>query len=1049
MSSRAYSLQEYCDNLRCIKAKNVPTIAARLARTIMSLPTNFNSRKIELNGTAIDRSGQYFDTVWNETIGSTVASIQGLTLTDAKYVLDRLEDLSRSVIKFGLYYSGRISATTPEFTSDLNLISVDGEFYRRVYDINSGVGSTQGLTYNELGYYVDQATLNDPSAERDYDLYEFLRDVSEKDIFTWVYVIQNFITCTKVSNQTRFNALRVYSEKLLDLTTNVVRIILDIEHKFDDIRPVNPVEVKNSRDTITTETLTTFDPESDGWNFPDGCQPTSWSNAFYIPRYGNYRLAIKVQYPYTIKEFRIKEKPVELITIQNESVESGTGATYVTETLTLNKGDVVSYLIETIPGVESEFDPSKIKVYMFDVSDGSDLGYTEPISNYPWQPDEMSLEIYPIITDEVSTAVVDSSAELVSASYNEANLFISTEQSDRYDSNYPYHYLIKRTAAYEDTSIPITLKFAGVVNPKSVNVSWYTPSQDEINRTPVDGLSQIESQYFPEQEGWINITDSIQSIVDNMIENSGADTSFTTISKHISIGALSEINGSAVEDDGTYQYGMLFTRPLGAYAIPDQAYIGVGGSVTSDIDGTNIFTEEDTTVEMPSSSVVVTKTKTIEEESVYDFLVNISLKGSSSVSISSLSMAILRGTKVYVRRASGLSYYMRVVPYRTIQSVDGSMTELPPKLELQVANTNKFLSLDGNEIEFANKYSVSVKAGQILAFTRRLIRKNYSTVYSEPTFHIVKRVLDVAPYYKEIRRVVITPRVEYSDVVNAPINGNYASKAPDVDVIETTGADVLGGRLTYGVSNSKDVSEEVGQVCTEYLSFDEDDYIVIISVDRDTAEYGTGANNATSGYMCTHILPHPIYNRRMETKRLFTYYYKQANNVCGFGYWAYRLPKPGLYWIEFINLAARFADSAADAKRCPQIYYTTDPNAANESAGQTLGNNKFGEFAGWNVVIYARSIGSLTFNGITYKLLDHTSYVSLVATNSTNSWRLAYDRSYSIKPPYVFSKLFNLTKDRDGNPITGLMMLTPAYGNTSGNQYGTGGFTYKIARISD
>ena len=1049
MSSRAYSLQEYCDNLRCIKAKNVPTIASRLARTIVSLPTNFRSRKIELNGTTIDRSGQYFDTVWDETVGSTIASIQGLTLTDSKYVLDRLEDLSRSVIKFGLYYSGRVSTTTSEFTSDLNLISAEGEFYRRVYDINSGVGSTQGLTYNELGYYVDQSTLNEVSSERDYDFYEFLRDVSEKDIFTWVYVIQNFITCTKVSNQTRFNVLREYSEKLLDLTTNVVRIILDIEHKFDDIRPVNPVDVKNSRDTITTETLTTFDPESDGWNSPEGCQPTSWSNAFYVPRSGNYRLAIKVLYPYTIKEFRIKEKPVELITIQNESVESGTGATYVTETLVLNKGDVVSYLIETISGVESEFDPSKIKVYIFDVSDGSDLGYTEPISNYPWQPDEKSLEIYPIITDEVSTAVVNSRVKLSSASYNEVGLFISTEQSDRYDSNYPYHYLIKRTSAYEDTSIPITLTFTDAVVPKSVVVSWYTPSQDEINRTPVDGLSQIESQYFPEQEGWINITDIIKSIVDTIIENSGADTSFTTISKHISIGTLSEINGSAVKNDGTYQYGMLFTRPLGAYAIPDQAYIGVGGSVTSDIDGTNIFTEEDTTVEVPSSSVVVTKTKTIEEESVYDFLVNVSLKGSSSVNISSLSMAMLRGTKVYVRRASGLSYYMRVVPYRTIQSIDGSMTELPPNLELQVANTNKFLSLDGNEVEFKNKYAVQVKVGQILAFTRRLIG-NINSGNSEPTFHIVKKVLDVAPYYKEIQRVVINPGVTYNDVRDAPWNHNYASKAPDVDVIETTGADVLGGRLTYGVSNSKDVSEEISKVCTEYLSFDEDDYIVIISVDRGAAEYGTGTNTVTSGYMCTHILPYPIYNRRIETKHLNTYYYRQTNDLCGFGYWAYKLQKPGLYWIEFTNLAARLSDSASDAKRCPQIYYTTDPNATNASQGGIIGTDKFGRDTGWNVIINARRRGNLTFNGITYKLLDSTSYASLVKTDSSNAWRLVYDTvSYTSKPPYMFSKLFNLTKDQDGNPITGLMMLTPAYGNTSGNQYGTGFFTYKIARISD
>lgn len=1049
MSSRAYSLQEYCDNLRCIKAKNVPTIAARLARTIMLLPTNFKSRKIELNGTTIDRSGQYFDTVWDETVGSAIASIQGLTLTDAKYVLDRLEDLSRSVIKFGLYYSGRISTVTPEFTSDLNLISAGGEFYRLVSDIESKVGSTSGLTYNESGYGVDQATLNDVPSERDYDFYEFLRDVSRKDIFTWVYVIQNFITCTKVSNQTRFNALRAYSEKLLDLTTNVVRIILDIEHKFDDIRPVSPVDVKNSRDTITAETLTTFDPESEGWNFPEGCQPTSWANAFYVPRYGNYRLAIKVLYPYTIKEFRIKEKPVELITIQNEAVESGTGATYVTETLALNKGDVISYLIANISGVESEFDPSKVKVYIFDVSDGSDLGYTEPISNYPWQPDEMSLEIYPIITDEVSTAVVNSRVELSSASYNEVDLFISTEQSDRYDSNYPYHYLIKRTAAYEDTSIPIILTFTGAVKPKSVDVSWYTPSQDEINRTPVDGLSQIESQHFPEQEGWINITDSIQSIVDTMIENSGADTPFTTISKHISIGTLSEINGSAVEDDGVYQYGMLFTRPLGAYSIPDQAYIGVGGSVTSDIDGTNIFTEEDTTVEIPSSSVVVTKTKTIEEESVYDFLVNVSLKGSSSVSISSLSMAMLRGTKVYVRRASGLSCYMCVVPYRTIQSADGSMTELPPNLELQGATTNKFLSLDGDEIEFEHKYSVSVKAGQILAFTRRLIRKNYSTLYSEPTFHIVKRVLDVAPYYKEVQRVVINPRVKYSDVVNAPLNGNYASKTPDVDVIETTGADVLGGRLTYGVSNSKDVSEDVGQVCTEYLSFDEDDYIVIISVDRDTTEYGTGANMVTSGYMCTHILPYPIYNRRMETKHLHTYYYNQTNDHCGFGYWAYKLQKSGLYWIEFTNFAARLSDSISNAKRCPQIYYTTDPNAANEFVANTLGSGKFGSDVGWNVVINARTRGRLTFNGIEYKLLDSTSYSALVKVDSTNTWRLVYDTVYSNKPPYRFSKVFSLTKDQDGNTITGLMMLSPAYGNTSGNQYGTGSFTYKIARISD
>ena len=79
------SLVEFSKQLKSIKYRNLPMVASRMAQTILEFPRRFSSRQLE---GGIDISGEVFDTVWDETVGARIPKVQGITMSDAKWIID-------------------------------------------------------------------------------------------------------------------------------------------------------------------------------------------------------------------------------------------------------------------------------------------------------------------------------------------------------------------------------------------------------------------------------------------------------------------------------------------------------------------------------------------------------------------------------------------------------------------------------------------------------------------------------------------------------------------------------------------------------------------------------------------------------------------------------------------------------------------------------------------------------------------------------------------------------------------------------------------------
>lgn len=672
MSLRGSSLQEYCNNLRCIKARNVPTIAARLARTIMLLPTKFNPRKITIEHVAVDRSGQYFDTVWDELIGSNVAGIQGVTLTDARYILDRLEDLSRSVIKFGAYYSGRISAATTEFTSDLNYIKTNGEFYRRISDIRSHVGSTSGLTYNEFGYRVDQATLNNASVERQYDFYEFLKEMSKKDIFTWVYVIQNFITCSKISNSTNYNTLKTYSEKLLDLVTTVVRIVLDIEHKLDDIRPIKLSSVESTVGKLTLEDISpeVFENIYPRWPAPEGAQPDVFSNAFTGAPAGEYRIAIRAEYPLRLKLISVDNEPVATTVIISESDY----AVYLTQEINLKATSVVAYSIESAD-TESGVDPSQFVVYLkrntdypvsairkifappsiesqgvVEIGDGDDkTEYKKYKISYHPSSTDILLNLYIHINYLVKLDEITSDIG-IEVSYIQ-------ESSDYINHNYTTNILVEPLQKYisldNEVSIYVYVPVDENLDMSNIKIEWEDATQLIISQE-YDTSGYLKQKYFG--DGWIDITKLVNDALPT------ADSSSTKFELPFE---LVDFNKMSIPLEGTYQFGMFSVIPPGRYAYTGGNYITFECTCKFD----SLLASDKSVTLRPVSSIPAVYDDDSSEEgvtiittdsavvgSLKDAYITLVLSKYAAFTVNSIKRAFLSGLHVYIKVTPIVAY---------------------------------------------------------------------------------------------------------------------------------------------------------------------------------------------------------------------------------------------------------------------------------------------------------------------------------------------------------------------------------------------------------
>ena len=659
MSSRASSLQEYCSNLRCIKAKNVPSIAARMARTLTLLPTDFNSRKVKIENTTVDRTGQYFDTIWDELVGANIALIQGITLSDAKYVLDRLEDLSRSVVRFGTYYSGRIQTASSEFTQDLTRIGDGGEFYSRISEISSSIGSTSGLTYNELGYSIDQATLKDVSLERNYDLYEFLRDVSRKDIFTWVYTIQNFITCVDVKNVARYNSIKTYAGILLGLVTDVVKIILDLEHKLDDIRPIKKTSNSVSEfDVISPENISDLDVTS--WSMPSAAQPLTRSHEFYLSATGRYRVAFVTKTPCYLETLTLNDEKVSFVYLR----ESGSDHVYVSDAFECTLSDVISYHIGLIPGNSEGFSSDKVSVYLIKV-DSYQRQTTVVPGKSGYFRDGNKLCAYPVSTTQRIQLVINSNVDITAtpefptgAKLGNQNVDVVPLLTDHplYLASYRYHYAVINDSTYADRDTPVEVLFESAISTKNSNYAWY--SSDDISIYITDIGSDIATDVF--DSSWQDVT---QFVKNRVAQISSSTFESTTI----------QIPKSSLDDNGEsgqYQLAAVVTSPIGSGSFSnDENYVFTLAipwikEITGETMNSSASVDE-STLETYPLNVKSFKTSVADVGEFDSLSISLGTKSGSTIKVSDLEQAFARGMHVLVKRVGENADLFPVV-YRSV-----------------------------------------------------------------------------------------------------------------------------------------------------------------------------------------------------------------------------------------------------------------------------------------------------------------------------------------------------------------------------------------------
>ena len=387
MSSRVYSLQDYCNSLRSIKAKNVPSVAARMARTLMLLPYKTDARKYTADGVEYNRTGHVFDTLWSENVGAQISSVPGIRMEDARYILLRLGDLSSHIIRYGKYYSKAaefVKSITDSSTqlqkiayrdwldfddAMTNKMSSSGEYYTYLENVgNSALQEKNAATYVELGYYLDQRTLPDPSVDRPYDLYSFLREVATMDMFTWEYVVKNFLTNIKGETIDEFSDLRDYCDVLFPLVDKVTTLILEMEHKIDDIAPLLKINSQSKYedyskdvDPITVANIVGFNPSDENWSRPPKAEPLEGqlTNSFRVKEYGKYRISI-ISKGMSLDSLTLNDNDIDVVTV---SYSSSLGAVYLSDVFSASPDDAIFYEMANVSG-----SARSISVYMYNLS---------------------------------------------------------------------------------------------------------------------------------------------------------------------------------------------------------------------------------------------------------------------------------------------------------------------------------------------------------------------------------------------------------------------------------------------------------------------------------------------------------------------------------------------------------------------------------------------------------------------------------------------------------------------------------------------------------
>ena len=1090
MSSRVTSLQDYHDCLKSIKAKNVPSIAARMARTLMLLPYRTTERKYEESGVEIDKTGSVFDTLWSESIGSHVPTTAGIMMQDAKRVFELLEKLSSHVIKYERYYQSSFTSiiSSPEVKDFLSEnfkmrgtgtsqggVAITKEYYNEVAAIENRCSTLSGLTYVELGYYLNQKTLSDPANSREYDIHSFLRDVADMNVYAWSFVVLNRKNYGGYGNSmySVTSTLFAYIDKLMPLVEKAINLILEMEHKIDDIAPIlnsdahaiSESSTVENRDPINAANVVGFDPAASGWPHPNSIQPTSWNNAFYIPKKSTYRLSFKLESPYLLESLKINGEEIDPILIAGTGTDSESGATYITDNISLEQGDVVSYLIR-VSDSTTTLDTSKVHVYIYDTSTRTgEVGLIESLLDYPLQIDQNTLGIFINENLQAATLVLNSNVELVDdnaapAKYNDSSIPVDSEDNPMYDQRYLYHYRVNPLGIYEDKSKPIVLTFKTKVSPESILSYQVDSSWSDVNAArQVDPDGSIASAEFPPSEGWIDITD----VFEEALTDTGWDGTGEFASVVTSID-VSEIEG--LDISGCFQIGMLSARPIGQYALLDSQCIIPGGGLKSDSTEA-VFNKASFVVTHPTTQVDIIKSDSIEIDRFKICVLSVSGAVSdtlapTTIQKSTLDMSLLRGSRVYIRKERDLAVHLLVAPYKTIwpNNPDDTLLELP-----FVATTSQdaieFKCLDGSIASTLGIPTIDVRNGDIVIFPRKNLP---GSIYDRGNvrFRLLKRTLDSEPFWEEVAILYQTEGSSYTGNDNeTPFlyqDITYRSVLKRIDRssnLEPYDVDAV-SLIPTPLCNAK---RSTYPGCTDVIEFD-DDYKVVVDSVKSNSSSGifsspgqinwsrgeltvvTSINNMrqfTEVYDVSRALKQSLYkvrsrefmtNTRLQIQSTGTI--KHTDDWTGkqvrsfrFRYMTYytvRLPKSGLYYVECLatvsgdssNLIPRtlstYKGSTSDYMlAAPQIYFTTDPRAETmEFASKTDWYRMKDALANG----YADEVNS---NGDTIRYYSATD----------PSWA-EFNKNWLIPHKQRCARIFDFSKspreEDNGAPITGILI---------------------------
>lgn len=1090
MSSRVTSLQDYHDCLKSIKAKNVPSIAARMARTLMLLPYRTTERKYEESGVEIDKTGSVFDTLWSESIGSHVPTSSGIMMQDAKRVFELLEKLSSHVIKYERYYKSSFtsiisSQEVKDFLSEnfkmrgtgtsQGGVTITKEYYNEVVAIENRCSNLSGLTYVELGYYLNQKTLADPANSREYDIHSFLRDVADMNVYAWSFVVLNRKNYGGYGIQTYSvtSTLSEYINKLMPLVEKAINIILEMEHKIDDIAPIlnsdahaiSESSTVENRDPINAANVDRFDPAASGWPHPNSIQPTSWNSAFYIPAKSTYRLSFKLESPYLLESLKINGEEIDPILIAGTGTNSESGATYITDNIPLERGDVVSYLIR-VSDSTTTLDTSKVHVYIYDTSTRTgEVGLIESLLDYPLQIDQNTLGIFINEDLEAVTLVLNSNVELASpsndvvpAKYNGSSIPVDSVDNPMYDQRYLYHYRVNPIGIYEDKSKPVILTFKTKVSPESILSYQVDSSWGDVNAArQVDPDGSIASAEFPSSEGWIDITDAFL----NALDSTGWDGTgeFDSVVTRID---ASRIQG--LDISGCFQIGMLSARPIGQYALLDSQCIIPGGGLESA--STEVaFNKASFVVTHPTTQVDIIKSDSIEfdrfERCVFSVSGAVSdTLASATIQKSTLDMSFMRGSRVYIRKERDLTVHLLVAPYKTIwpNNPDDTLLELPSVAE-DAKNAIEFKCLDGSIASNLGLPTIDVHNGDTVIFPRRNVSGS-SYPKGNVRFRLLKRTLDSEPFWEEVAILYQTEDSSYqgndneSSSLYQPVTYKSVLKridrtsnlvSRDVDAVSLIPTPLCNAkRSTYAG-------------CTDLIEFDDDYKVVIDSVKSGSSifsspgqinwargEFTTSSsiNNMrkfTEVYDVSRALKQHLYkvrsrefmtNTRLKIqsigvrkskddwtgKSVGSYRYRYMT------YYTVRLPKSGLYYVECLATVSgdstnsipwtlsTYKGSTSDYMlAAPQIYFTTDPRA------ETM---EFASKSDWYRMKDALANGyadEVNSNGDTIRYYSATD----------PSWS-EFNKNWLIPHKQRCARVFDFSRspreEDNGAPITGILI---------------------------